>query len=31
MQARKVDVFYGDNHAIQRVNLDVGLNEGSSL
>ena len=27
MQARKVDVFYGDNHAIQRVNLDVGLNE----
>jgi len=27
MQARQVDVFYGDNHAIQRVNLDVGLNE----
>jgi phosphate transport system ATP-binding protein len=27
MQARKVDVFYGDNHAIQRVNLDIGLNE----
>jgi len=27
MQARTVDVFYGDNHAIQRVNLDIGLNE----
>ncbi len=27
MQARKVDVFYADNHAIQRVNLDIGLNE----
>jgi phosphate transport system ATP-binding protein len=27
MQARKVDVFYGENHAIQRVNLDIGLNE----
>jgi phosphate transport system ATP-binding protein len=27
MQARRVDVFYGDNHAIQRVNLDIGLNE----
>jgi len=27
MQARKVDVFYGDNHAIQRVNLDIGRNE----
>jgi phosphate transport system ATP-binding protein len=27
MQARKVDVFYGDNQAIQRVNLDIGLNE----
>ena len=27
MRARKVDVFYGDNHAIQKVNLDIGLNE----
>jgi phosphate transport system ATP-binding protein len=27
MQARQVDVFYGDNHAIQKVNLDVGRNE----
>jgi phosphate transport system ATP-binding protein len=27
MQARKVDVFYGDNHAIQSVNLDVARNE----
>jgi phosphate transport system ATP-binding protein len=27
MQARKVDVYYADNHAIQSVNLDVGLNE----
>jgi phosphate transport system ATP-binding protein len=27
MQARKVDVFYGDNHAIQSVNLDIGRNE----
>ena len=27
MQARKVDVFYGDNHAIQRVSLDIGRNE----
>jgi phosphate transport system ATP-binding protein len=27
MQARAVDVFYADNHAIQRVNLDIGLNE----
>ena len=27
MQARQVDVFYGDNHAIQRVNLDIGRNE----
>src|SRR6185436_9546476 len=27
MQARGVDVFYGDNHAIQKVNLDIGLNE----
>jgi phosphate transport system ATP-binding protein len=27
MQARHVDVFYGDNHAIQNVNLDIGRNE----
>jgi phosphate transport system ATP-binding protein len=27
MQARQVDVFYGDNHAIQNVNLDIGRNE----
>jgi phosphate transport system ATP-binding protein len=27
MQARQVDVFYGDNHAIQKVSLDVGRNE----
>jgi phosphate transport system ATP-binding protein len=27
MQARGVDVFYGDNHAIQKVSLDVGRNE----
>ena len=27
MQARDVDVFYGDNHAIQNVSLDVGTNE----
>ena len=27
MQARHVDVFYGDNHAIQKVNLDIGRNE----
>ncbi len=27
MRARKVDVFYADNHAIQKVNLDIGLNE----
>jgi phosphate transport system ATP-binding protein len=27
MQARGVDVFYGDNHAIQHVNLDIGMNE----
>ena len=27
MQARKVDVFYADNHAIQNVNLDIGRNE----
>ena len=27
MQARKVDVYYGANHAIQKVNLDIGRNE----
>ena len=27
MQARAVDVFYGDNHAIHKVSLDIGLNE----
>ena len=27
VRARDVDVFYGDNHAIQNVNLDVGSNE----
>jgi phosphate transport system ATP-binding protein len=27
MQARRVDVFYGDNHAIDNVNLDVSRNE----
>ncbi len=27
MQARHVDVFYGDNHAIQKVNLDISRNE----
>jgi NitT/TauT family transport system ATP-binding protein len=27
MQARQVDVFYGDNHAIQKVNLDIARNE----
>ena len=27
MQARQVDVYYGDNHAIQKVNLDIGRNE----
>jgi phosphate transport system ATP-binding protein len=27
MQARTVDVFYGDNQAIQKVNLDIGRNE----
>jgi len=27
MQARRVDVFYGDNHAIQNVNLDISRNE----
>jgi phosphate transport system ATP-binding protein len=27
MQARHLDVFYADNHAIQNVNLDIGRNE----
>jgi len=27
IEARHVDVFYGDNHAIQNVSLDIGLNE----
>jgi phosphate transport system ATP-binding protein len=27
MRARGVDVYYGENHAIQNVNLDVGQNE----
>ena len=27
MQARRLNVFYADNHAIQDVNLDVGRNE----
>jgi phosphate transport system ATP-binding protein len=27
MRARKVDVFYAENHAIQKVSLDVGRNE----
>jgi phosphate transport system ATP-binding protein len=27
MCARNVNVFYGDNHAIKNVNLDIGLNE----
>jgi phosphate transport system ATP-binding protein len=27
MQARRVDVYYGDNHAIQSVNLDIALNQ----
>ena len=27
IQARKVDVYYADNHAIQKVNLDIGRNE----
>jgi phosphate transport system ATP-binding protein len=27
MQARNVNVYYADNHAIQHVNLDIGLNE----
>jgi phosphate transport system ATP-binding protein len=31
VRARNVDVFYGDNHAIQNVSLDVGRNEVISL
>ena len=31
VRARNVDVFYGDNHAIQNVSLDVGKNEVISL
>ena len=31
VEARNVDVFYADNHAIQNVNLDVGANEVISL
>ena len=27
MQARDVDVYYGDNHAIQSVNLDIAWNQ----
>jgi phosphate transport system ATP-binding protein len=27
MQARKVNVYYADNHAIQHVNLDIGVNQ----
>jgi phosphate transport system ATP-binding protein len=27
MRARKVDVYYGDNHAIKNVSLDIGVNE----
>ena len=27
IQARGVNVYYGENHAIQNVNLDIGLNE----
>jgi len=27
MQARQLNVFYADNHAIQNVNLDIGRNE----
>jgi phosphate transport system ATP-binding protein len=27
MQAREVDVFYGDIHAIEKVSLDIGRNE----
>ena len=31
IRTRNVDVFYGDNHAIQNVSLDVGKNEVISL
>ena len=31
MRARNVDVFYGDNHAIQNVSLDIGKNQVISL
>ncbi len=31
IEARGVDVFYGDNHAIKNVNLDIGMNEVVSL
>ena len=31
VRARNVDVFYGDNHALQSVSLDVGKNEVISL
>ena len=31
VKARDVDVFYGENHALQSVNLDIGLNEVISL
>jgi phosphate transport system ATP-binding protein len=27
MQARRVDVYYGENHAIENVNLDIALNQ----
>jgi len=27
IEARRVNVYYDDNHAIQDVNLDIGLNE----
>jgi len=27
IEVRRVDVFYGENHAIQNVSLDIGLNE----
>ena len=27
MKARDVNVFYSDNHALQNINLDIGLNE----
>ena len=31
IQARGVDVFYGDNHAIQNVNLDIAWNQVAAL